>query len=68
MPCLQERPLVLLHYGLYPTKFDYAKPEITSQRNRVQPEFRGSLVSVDVYMRRLIGLVAAEIESIGPRF
>lgn len=58
---------MLLHYGLYPTKFDGAKPKVLGQRYRHKPELCRFLVSVRVNMGRLMRFVTVKIESIRPQ-
>jgi hypothetical protein len=67
IPCLQERLLVLLHYGLYPTKFGGVKSKVLGQRNGKKPELCGVLIPVNMHMRWFIRFVAEKIESVRPR-
>ena len=47
-------------------KFVTAESEVASQTDRFEPELRGIVVAVHVYMRGFIWLVAVEIEPIRP--
>jgi len=47
------------------TKLVSAESEIASQTDRLQPKLRGIIVSIHVYMRRLIRFVAVEVEPVG---
>jgi len=67
IPCLQERLPVLLHYGLYPTKFDGAKPKVLGQRDGHKPELCRFRVSVHVDVGRLMRFMTVKIESVRPR-
>jgi hypothetical protein len=43
-----------------------AKAEIAGQANRLEPELRAPLISIDMHVRRLMGLMAVEVEGIWP--
>jgi hypothetical protein len=56
---------MLDYQQLYLAEFVCAKPQVCRQLDRMEPELGGGVVAIHVNMRRLIRLMAVEIESIG---
>jgi hypothetical protein len=52
---------------LYLAQFVGAKSKVRRQLHRIEPEFCGNVIAIDMNMRRLVRLMAVEIESVGAR-
>lgn len=65
MPCLDEGSLIGLHHAFDVGKLSRPKPEVSRQTHGREPEFGGQIVSVYVYVGRLVGLMTVEVKPIG---
>ena len=55
---------MLLHKPLNASELCRAEPKITRERHRRQSEFRGLIVAVHLDVRRLVQVVANEVDSV----
>src|SRR5207245_9982789 len=64
IPSLQQSWLVFNDEPLDAAQLNRRESKVTRQRNRGQPELRCVIITVDVDVRRLVQVMADEVESI----
>ena len=64
IPSLQECRLMLNYEFLKPPQLMRREAAVPCESNRLQPKFGRQIVSVNMDVRRLIGLMAVEVESV----
>lgn len=65
-PRLQEGSLIVTDQAFDPSQLLRGKPEIPRQPNGLEPELCGSIVAIDVNVRRLVRLVTKEVYPVRP--
>lgn len=65
IPRLQEVPAVFQNQAFDPPKFFRREPQVVDHSNGIQPELRRQIVTVDVDVRRLLQVVAHEVDPVG---
>ncbi len=66
MPGLQAKLLMLLHKFFDQSQFSGRKTKIVSDANGPQPKFSGSVISIDMNMRRFTHIVTRKEDFVGP--
>ncbi len=56
--------LMFYYQPLNATELTRIKSEVAGQCDRLEPKLGGLIIPVYMYMRRLIGLVAVEVQSV----
>jgi hypothetical protein len=64
IPSLQKHSYVLFYDAFDLAELVRAEPEIASQSDRFEPEFRREFIAIDVDVRWFIRFVAEEIETV----
>src|SRR6476659_9727860 len=64
MPCLQHRVAVFGHNAEYGTDLLRAKAAARGKTGGIEPKLGGRIVAIDVDVRRLVALVAEEVEAV----
>ena len=52
---------------MHAPKFARIESKVPGQSDRIQPEFGGLVVAIDVHVRRFFGFMAVEVDAIGTR-
>ena len=66
MPGLNDSLLIVVHDPLDFGKLASSEAQIPGQTDGLDPEPGREIIAIDVDVRRLVGLVAVEVEPVGP--
>jgi hypothetical protein len=64
MPSLQEFLLMFRYKSSNSPQFLWQKPYVPGDRNRLQPELSRKTVPINVYVGRLLRLVAVKVKAV----
>ena len=64
MPFLQQQSPIFFHQPLNTSEFCRSESEVQCERNRVQPELRRVVITVDVDVGRFVWFMAMEVRTV----